>query len=156
MWKITSLFFFVITQHKEHFFQKARQSSKKSLETWRETVPEASLEWQQEKQYHWQANRGDWAQDRASWERSSNSRTSTWGVSTADIYTVSGLCQHDRSAADSTNSSPTSGNFLQNKDPNDARLKCWHLSESTLFSSHIFRLRAGSRTLSSDSFSVWD
>uniref|UniRef100_A0A671TRA3 Ig-like domain-containing protein n=1 Tax=Sparus aurata TaxID=8175 RepID=A0A671TRA3_SPAAU len=50
-----------------------------------------------------------------------------------DISLSTGLCQHDQSTAASTNSSPLkSGNFLQNKDPNNASLKCQHLSESTL------------------------
>ncbi|XP_030266408.1 myelin-oligodendrocyte glycoprotein-like [Sparus aurata] len=50
-----------------------------------------------------------------------------------DVRLSTGLCQHDQSTAASTNSSPLkSGNFLQNKDPNNASLKCRHLSESTL------------------------
>ncbi|XP_030286028.1 butyrophilin subfamily 1 member A1-like [Sparus aurata] len=55
-----------------------------------------------------------------------------------DIRLPTGLCYHDQSTT--TNSSPTSGNFLQNKDPNRGRLKCQHLSESTLFKSRFTHL----------------
>ncbi|XP_030286027.1 myelin-oligodendrocyte glycoprotein-like [Sparus aurata] len=51
--------------------------------------------------------------------------------SSPDIYTVSGLCHHDQSTAASTNSSLTFGNFLQNKDPNDAKLRRRPLSVPT-------------------------
>ncbi|KAM8748319.1 butyrophilin subfamily 1 member A1-like [Acanthopagrus schlegelii] len=49
-----------------------------------------------------------------------------------DISLSAGLWHHDQSAAASTNSSPTSGNFLQNKDPNGARLKHQHFTPCTL------------------------